>query len=52
MTTTGLALFAMALLQGTQYVLDPAGPQAAHISRLWWFMTITITAIICSVEIS
>jgi cytochrome c oxidase subunit 2 len=30
---------------GLQSVLNPAGPQSENISRLWWFMLITCTAV-------
>jgi cytochrome c oxidase subunit II len=30
---------------GLQSVLDPAGPQSQHISRLWWFMLVTCTVV-------
>lgn len=30
---------------GLQSVLNPAGPQAEHIGRLWWFMLITSTVV-------
>ncbi|HEX3281843.1 MAG TPA: cytochrome c oxidase subunit II [Pyrinomonadaceae bacterium] len=30
---------------GLQSVLNPSGPQAEHISKLWWFMLITCTVV-------
>ena len=34
---------------GIQSVLDPAGPQAAHISELWWLMFALCTVIFVAV---
>ena len=30
---------------GLQSVMDPAGPQSAHINRLWWFMFVVCTVV-------
>src|SRR5687767_8308463 len=31
--------------RGVQSTLDPAGPQAARIERLWWFLLIVATVV-------
>jgi cytochrome c oxidase subunit II len=40
------------LLSGVQSVLNPAGPQAARISRLWWLMLYVCTAVFIIVIIT